>query len=149
MSTASESEPREANQAGPGLNAFRPRITYVTYNVADVERALAFYVGVLGMQEQMRFPVGGGVNEVVLGFPDSKAAGLILMWKDAGGAPVVHGDGYSRFVIRVSDIDGAVLALEASGVAMHSPPTDVGSLRFAMFRDPDGYLIELLQLKRG
>src|SRR5690348_13346959 len=95
-----------------GLNAFRPRITYVTYHVQDVERSLAFYVGLLGMQEQMRFPIGGGVNEVVLGFPESKGAGIILMWKDSGGTPVSHGDGYSRFVIRVSDIDGAVAALE-------------------------------------
>ena len=149
MSVASESTPSEAAQAAPGLGAFRPRITYVTYNVANVDRALAFYVGVLGMQEQMRFPIGGGVNEVVLGFPDSKAAGLILMFKDEAGAPVVHGDGYSRFVIRVSDIDGAVRALEANGVVMQTPPTDTGALRYAMFRDPDGYLIELLQFMRG
>ena len=149
MSVASESTPREASQAAPGLGAFRPRITYVTYNVANVDRALAFYVGVLGMQEQMRFPIGGGVNEVVLGFPDSKAAGLILMFKDEPSAPVVHGDGYSRFVIRVSDTDGAVRALEANGVVMQTPPTDAPGLRYAMFRDPDGYLIELLQLMRG
>lgn len=137
-----------AASSSPGFNAFRPRITFVTYNVANVERALAFYVGVLGMQEQMRFPIGGGINEVVLGFPDSKASGVILMWKDEGGAPVVHGDGYSRFVIRVSDIDGAVAFLRSRGIALETLPTDVGSLRFAMIRDPDGYLIELLQVKR-
>ena len=149
MSTAPTSTPIDSSQSVPGLNAFRPRIAYVTYNVESVERALAFYVGVLGMQEQMRFPIGGGINEVVLGFPDSKGSGLILVWKDDGAAPVVHGDGYSRFVIRVSDVDGAVAALVASGVALQTPPTDVGSLRFAMFRDPDGYLIELLQVNRG
>ena len=130
------------------LDAFRPRIAFVTYNVADVDRALAFYVGLLGMQEQMRFPIGGGVNEVVLGFPDSKGSGLILMFKDAPSPPVVHGDGYSRFVIRVSDIDAAVAALVERGVSLQTPPTDAGSLRFAMIRDPDGYLIELLQVKR-
>jgi catechol-2,3-dioxygenase len=42
-----------------GLNAFRPRIAFVTCHVQDVERALAFYVGVLGMQEQTRFPSAG------------------------------------------------------------------------------------------
>jgi catechol 2,3-dioxygenase-like lactoylglutathione lyase family enzyme len=149
MSIAPTSTPNDPGQALSGLNAFRPRIAYVTYNVENVERALAFYVGVLGMQEQMRFPIGGGINEVVLGFPDSKGSGLILVWKDDGAAPVVHGDGYSRFVIRISDIDGAAAALVASGVALQTPPTDVGSLRFAMFRDPDGYLIELLQVKRS
>jgi hypothetical protein len=29
------------------------------------------------------------------------------------------------------------------------PLTEVGSFRFAMIRDPDGYLIELLELKHG
>lgn len=149
MSTELDSMPRDANPSASGLNAFRPRIAFVTYNVEAIERALAFYVGVLGMQEQTRFPIGGGMNEVVLAFPDSKGSGLILIWRDEGAVPVVHGDGYSRFVIRVSDIDGAVAALVESGVPLQTPPTDVGALRFAMIRDPDGYLIELLEFKRG
>jgi catechol 2,3-dioxygenase-like lactoylglutathione lyase family enzyme len=149
MTMATDSAGTDSNQRAPGLNAFRPRIAYVTYNVEDVDRALAFYVGVLGMQEQARFPIGGGVNEVVLTFPDSKASSLVLMFKDERAAPVVHGDGYSRFVVRVSDLDGAVAALVERGVRLQTSPTDVGSLRYAMIRDPDGYLIELLQFKRG
>jgi lactoylglutathione lyase len=149
MSTAADSVALDAGARASGFSAFRPRIAYVAYNVENVDRALGFYVGLLGMQEQMRFPIGGGVNEVVLAFPESKGSGLILMWKDTGAAPVVPGDGYSRFVIRVSDIDGAVAALTEAGVPLQTPPTDAGSLRFAMIRDPDGYLIELLQIKRA
>ncbi len=149
MAITADSPGHDSSQHAAGLNPFRPRITYVTYNVEDVDRALAFYVGVLGMQEQMRFPIGGGLNEVVLTFPDSKASGLVLMFRDERAPPIVHGDGYSRFVIRVSDIDGAVAALVESGVRLQTPPTDAGSLRYAMIRDPDGYLIELLQLRRG
>ena len=33
------------------------------------------------------------------------------------------------------------------GLHPHIGPTDVGALRYAMLRDPDGYLIELLQVK--
>lgn len=149
MTIAADSVQHDSSHHAPGLKAFRPRIAYVTYNVEDVDRALAFYVGMLGMQEQARFPIGGGVNEVVLTFPESKASSLVLMFRDERAAPVVHGDGYSRFVIRVSDIDGAVATLVERGVRLQTPPTDVGSLRYAMIRDPDGYLIELLQLRRG
>ena len=118
MSSELNSMPSDATPSAAGLNAFRPRIAFVTYNVEAIERALAFYVGVLGMQEQTRFPIGGGMNEVVLVFPDSKGSGLILIWQD-------------------------------SGVPLQTPPTDVGALRFAMIRDPDGYLIELVEFKRG
>jgi catechol 2,3-dioxygenase-like lactoylglutathione lyase family enzyme len=149
MSSELDSMPPDATPSASGLNAFRPRIAFVTYNVEAIERALAFYVGVLGMREQTRFPIGEGMNEVVLVFPDSKGSGLILIWRDEAAVPVVHGDGYSRFVIRVSDIDAAVAALVESGVSLQTPPTDVGALRFAMIRDPDGYLIELLEFKRG
>ncbi|HMJ15550.1 MAG TPA: VOC family protein [Polyangiaceae bacterium] len=149
MSTSPNSMPSDAGDRAAGLNAFRPRIAFVTYNVENIERALAFYVGVLGMQEQMRFPIGGGMNEVVLAFPDSKASSLVLIWRDEDAVPIQHGDGYSRFVIRVSDIDCAAAALAESGVVLQTPPTDAGSLRFAMLRDPDGYLIELLQFKRA
>ncbi len=35
----------------------------MSYYVRDVERAVAFYVGVLGMTEQMRLDVGNGEHE--------------------------------------------------------------------------------------
>src|SRR5690242_11476789 len=86
-----------------GLNAFKPRITHVAYHVADIDRALAFYVGVLGLKELMRIPLPGGEHEVVLGFPDGKGGGLILMWNAQRSAQYALGDGYSRFIINVSD----------------------------------------------
>ena len=132
-----------------GLSAFKPRITYVAYHVSDIDRALAFYVGVLGLREQMRIPLADGEHEVVLGFPEGKGGGLILMWNTQRKAPYALGDGYSRFILNVSDVDGAVALLAAKGTRIVSQPTDAGPMRFAMIADPDGYVIELLQLKRG
>lgn len=131
-----------------GLTAFRPRITHVAYYVADIDRALAFYVGVLGLVEQMRIPLADGEHEVVLGFPDGKGGGLILMWNTKREAPYTLGDGYSRFVMSVSDVDAAVAQLAAHGTRIVSQPADAGLVRYAMVADPDGYTIELLQLKR-
>lgn len=147
MSTNASESPREGAPA-TGLSAFRPRITHVAYHVADIDRSLAFYVGVLGLEEQMRIPLPDGEREVVLGFPQGKGGGLILMWNKKRTTPYTRGDGYSRFVLNVSDVDGAVAYLTAQGTTIVSPPADAGPMRYAMVSDPDGYTIELLQLKR-
>jgi lactoylglutathione lyase len=146
--TTSAPESAARATASTGLNAFKPRITHVAYHVSDIDRALAFYVGVLGLVEQMRIPLPGGEHEVVLGFPDVKGGGLILMWNTKRTTSYALGDGYSRFIVNVSDVDAAVSQLAAQGVRIASQPADAGPMRYAMITDPDGYTIELLQLKR-
>ena len=37
------------SELAQNLNAFKPQVLHVAYHVADIERALGFYVGVLGM----------------------------------------------------------------------------------------------------
>jgi lactoylglutathione lyase len=135
--------------AAIGLNALKPRILHTAYFVADIERSMKFYCDVLGMKEQQRFDLGEGVQEVILGFPDSKGAGVILMWNTKRSAPYQYGDSYSRFVMMVSDLDAALAHLVANGTTISKPTTDVGALRYIMAKDPDGYTIEVLQLKRS
>ena len=132
-----------------GLNALKPRVAYVAYHVADIDRALAFYVGVLGLKELMRMPLGNGEQEVVLAFPESPGAGVILMWNTERKAPYQPGDGYSRVVLTVKDLDAAMALLTRHETRIAKPPTDAGPMRYAIVLDPDGYSIELLQLKRG
>jgi catechol 2,3-dioxygenase-like lactoylglutathione lyase family enzyme len=131
------------------LNALKPRVAYVAYHVADIDRALAFYVGVLGLKEQLRMPLGNGEQEVVLAFPENKGAGVILMWNTERKTPYQSGDGYSRIVMTVSDLDAAMALLARHDTRIATPPTDAGPMRYAIALDPDGYSIELLQLKRG
>lgn len=131
-----------------GLNAFKPRILHVAYHVSNIDRALAFYVGVLGMQEQLRLDLSKTLKEVVLQFPDSKGGGVILMWDTARTEPLVLGDAYSRFVMHVADVDAALRHLAAHDTRVVTPATEAGPMRYAMVKDPDGYVIELLQFKR-
>lgn len=145
--TTHPSAERATPAAVENFNALKPRILYVGYHVNDIERALAFYVGALGMKEQLRLPLGKGEHEVVLGFPESKSAGLVLMWNTERKTPYVPGDAYSRFVLSVSDIDAALQHLAKHGATPALPVTDAGKFRYAIVKDPDGYLIELLQTK--
>jgi lactoylglutathione lyase len=148
MDTTPSSERGAATAAVKDFNAFSPRVLYVGYHVDDIDRALAFYVGVLGMQEQMRLPLGKGEHEVVLGFPNSKSAGVVLMWNTERKQPYEHGDAYSRFVLSVADIDAALAHLAAHDIKPVVPLTSAGAFRYAIVKDPDGYMVELLQASR-
>ena len=131
-----------------GITGLKPRILHVAYHVADIDRALAFYKGVLGMQEQMRVDLSKTLHEVILQFPDSKGGGVILMWDTARTQPLAIGDGYSRFVLNVADVDAALEQLARHDTRVVTPITEAGPMRYAMVKDPDGYVIELLQFKR-
>jgi lactoylglutathione lyase len=137
-----------SDSAAAGLNAFKPRILHTAYFVADIERSLEFYRDVLGMTEQQRFELGAGVKEVVLAFPESKGAGIILMWNTNRTALYQIGDGYSRVVLMVADLEASVRHLRSHGVIVTKEPTDAQGLRYCIVKDPDGYGIELLQLTR-
>ena len=83
MSTSTSSEVGAKSSAPAPVHAFtalQPRVLYVGYHVDNIDRALAFYVGVLGMQEQMRLPLGQGEHEVILGFPENKSAMKNRIW---------------------------------------------------------------------
>jgi lactoylglutathione lyase len=137
------------SDSAAGLQAFKPRIQHIAYYVSDIERALAFYVGVLGLKEQLRLPLGKGLHEVVLGYPDGKGVGLILMWNTDRTTPYQLGDAYSRFVVNVSDVDGALQYLVEKDTKVVQKTTQAGAFKYALVKDPDGYVIELLQIVRA
>jgi lactoylglutathione lyase len=133
------------------LTAFKPQVLHVAYHVADIDRSLGFYVGVLGMKEQLRLPLGKGLHEVILGFPESKGAGVILMWNTERPTttPIPLGEGFSRNVLRVSDLDAAFALLVKHEAPVVTAPTAYRDFKFAMVRDPDGYVIELIEFLRA
>ena len=63
-----------------------------------------------------------------------------------------HAAGVSRIALRVKHLAELVRDLEAGGIAFESPPQEidiVGATGFALLRDPDGVLIELIELGGG
>lgn len=92
--------------------------------------------------------VGKTLHEVILGFADARAGGVILMWDTERKAPIEQAHGYSRFVLSVADVDGALQHLVKHQTKVITQATDAGRFRYAMVKDPDGYVIELLQDKR-
>ncbi len=107
---------------------------HVSINVADLDRSLAFYEGVLGLRRLPRPPLG------------SDGA-----WLDMGGEHQVHlivGDVPpelgQHFAFAVDDIDEVCGALTAAGVTVRGP-RPIGSGHQAFFHDPDGNRLEINQ----
>jgi catechol 2,3-dioxygenase-like lactoylglutathione lyase family enzyme len=109
-------------------------IHHVSVNVHDAAESVAFYTGVLGFTQRADRP----------DFPFAGA------WLDVGGQQVhlietsVPPDHGQHFAVRVADLDAAVAALRAGGVAV-SDPSGVGTGRQAFLHDPSGNRIELHQ----
>jgi lactoylglutathione lyase len=131
----------------PAAPAIKAELAYTSYYVLDQKRALDFYVGLLGMSERQRITPSPGVTEIVLGFDQERTPGILLMHRADRTTPYQIGDGFSRTIIHVSDVKAMMQRLTQAKVAIVRPPTEVAELQltYAMVRDPDGYLIELIQ----
>lgn len=117
-------------------------IGHVHLKVADLERALAFYTGVLGFELVQRygreaaFVSAGGYHHHI---------GLNT-WESLGGSPPPPGTtGLYHFAIRYPDraaLGDALRRLEEAGVPLEGA-SDHGVSEALYLRDPDGNGIEL------
>lgn len=110
-------------------------VHHVSINVDDVEAALTFYVGRLGLAER----------------PDRPDFGFGGAWLDAGGQQVhlieaaPPRDAGQHFALLVADIDASVAELRGAGIDV-TDPTPVATNRQAFLHDPAGNTVELQQL---
>ena len=117
-------------------------------SVASLDRALAFYAGLLGGQEAYRFPSRGPAAFVTLAFGDTEL-GLGAL----GAAPPLHGQplrpasGHRiELCVYVDALDATVERAGAAGVAVLLAPTpQPWGERVAYLQDPDGNLVMLVE----
>lgn len=119
----------------------------VRYLVADVDRAVAFYVEQLGftLVEQM----GGAFAQVCrddltlwLSGPASSAARPM----PDGRQPVAGG--WNRFVLEVDDLAARVEAMRDAGVTFRNAIVTGPGGKQILVEDPDGNVIELFEARR-
>jgi predicted enzyme related to lactoylglutathione lyase len=106
----------------------------------DLDRLLAFYTGLLGAHEVMRFPDDGPVFYVGLALGDSEL-GL------SSDASVVAGEpGRMLLSIDVPDVDVLLQRVEPLGGSAPAPANDMPwGQRVAHIKDPDGNVVNLTQ----
>ena len=117
---------------------------YIILIVEDLERALQFYTGVLGLRLGHRSgdyaQLDTGATRLALYTRNAMARTLSMSLN----APAADAPGF-EIGFKVADVNAAFSELVAHGAAV-VPPTDrFWGQRTAYVRDPDGHLIELAQ----
>jgi lactoylglutathione lyase len=116
--------------------------------VGDLDRSLAFYTEVLGMQLLRRsdYPEGRFTLAFVGYGHESEGAVLELThnWDTTG---YDLGNGFGHIALAVPDAAAACAQIKARGgkVVREAGPMKHGSTIIAFVEDPDGYKIELIQ----
>ena len=126
------------------------RILHTMLRVGDLERSLAFYTEVLGMQLLRRkdYPDGKFTLAFVGYGPESETAAIELThnW-DTPSYDL--GKGYGHIAIEVDDAAKACDDVTKKGGKVTRPagPMKHGTTVIAFVEDPDGYKIEFIQRK--
>jgi lactoylglutathione lyase len=118
---------------------------YIILIVEDLDRALHFYTGVLGLRLGHRSgdyaQLDTGVTRLAL-YTRNAMAKTLSMSLDP---PAANAPGF-EIGFKVADVDAAFTELVARGAPAVVPPTDrFWGQRTAYIRDPDGHLVELAQ----
>ena len=126
-------------------------IHHVDLAVGDVERSLAFYLGLLGPLgwfEDVRYPTYRGTEEVVY-LKDHGSGSMLGLRRADGGAHRYYEVGIEHLAFEVDsrdEVEEAHSRCQADGARIHFPPEedrDVdGYFAFFVF-DPDGMRIEV------
>lgn len=119
------------------------KIGHVVLNVTDLERAVAFYTGILGLHVSDRYPdsmVPGGMVFLRLN-PDHHGVALV------GGAAPSDQTSLNHFAFEVGSLDEVFRArawLQERGVPIHFEGRRRAGCQVAIeFRDPDGNNLEI------
>jgi lactoylglutathione lyase len=118
---------------------------YLILIVEDLDRALGFYIGVLGLRLGHRSgdyaQLDTGTTRLALYTRSAMAKTLGMSLE----APASNAPGF-EVGFKVADVDSAFNDLVAGGAQPVVAPTDrFWGQRTAYVRDPDGHLIELAQ----
>ncbi len=109
---------------------------YVTVMVDDLDRAVEFYSGLLGLYEDLRY--GDSWAEMTM-----KGLTIGLHPKKPGAHPAPK-ENHLSIGFEVQDLKKTAQELEAKGIIFHYQENEINLLAF--FKDQDGTPLYLIQL---
>jgi glyoxylase I family protein len=136
---------------------------HAAISTPDLERALRFYKGLLGCETVREFgwPAGIAAADALTGLKDSAARAVLLKLGDSfleifefssptprpadPGRPACD-HGITHICLAVKDCQYEYQRLQAAGMRFHAPPQAQDGGFVCYGRDPDGNIIELLEL---
>ena len=124
------------------------RILHTMLRVGDLERSIAFYRDVLGMELFSRrdYP-DGKFTLAFLGYGRNPEQAEIELTHNWGVEKYELGTAYGHVALGVADIKAACEKIRAAGgtITREPGPMKHGTTVIAFVQDPDGYKIELIE----
>ena len=113
-------------------------------NVSNLERSLAFYEEVIGLEVTHRIEIPN-VSEVVLAGADGNR--IQLAWHHDHEGPIDHGNAFWKLYLSTDDCEGLYKRAIDAGCESISPPERLERwpVTAAFISDPDGYQVEIPQ----
>lgn len=124
----------------------RSTLGAIGLGVSDLQRSADFYMRVLGMKQLQTFKLPH-MDEIVLGLEGSRGSAIVLMhWTD--GSERHYKNLPIKLVFYVPDPKALAQRIRDEGLEIVREPAPVaalGNVVVGFAKDPDGYLIEMLQ----
>ena len=137
-------------------------VHHVGLCVPDLDKAIEFYCGVLGMQDLWGGESDGtdDIFDRVIGLPDVKArmrmiragANFIELWEYKNPAPKPldpnyppSDRGFTHIALQVTDIEAEHERLMKAGMTFAGPPVRMGPMAAVYGRDPFGNIVEIYE----
>jgi lactoylglutathione lyase len=126
------------------------RILHTMLRVGDLQRAVDFYTGVLGMRllRKADYP-GGRFTNAFVGYDDESQDAVLELTHNWDTKSYDLGNGYGHVAIEVESAARACDEVRQRGgkVTREAGPMKHGTTVIAFVEDPDGYKIELIERK--
>jgi len=127
------------------------RMLHTMIRVKDLDASINFYTDLLGMNllRKTDFP-SGEFTLAFVGYGEEKDNTVIELTHNWGQEePYDLGNGFGHLALGVPDVYAACDALAAAGAEIPRPagPMKHGGSVIAFVKDPDGYMIELVERK--
>lgn len=126
------------------------RILHTMIRVGDLQRAVDFYTGVLGMRllRKTDYP-GGRFTNAFVGYDDESKVAVLELTHNWDTRSYDLGNGYGHVAIEVENAARACDEVRQRGgkVTREAGPMKHGTTVIAFVEDPDGYKIELIERK--
>jgi lactoylglutathione lyase len=125
------------------------RMLHTMLRVGDLDRSIAFYTDVLGMQllRRKEYP-SGRFTLAFLGYGPESDQTVLELTHNWDTSSYELGDAYGHIALGVEDIRSTCAAISGKGgrVVREPGPMKHGSTVIAFVEDPDGYKVELIEM---
>ena len=123
------------------------RFLHTMLRVGDLDKSIAFYTEVMGMQllRKKEYPKGE-FTLAFLGYGNEEENTVLELTYNWGEDAYDLGTGYGHIAIEVPDVYKAADAVKAGGgkIIREAGPMNAGNTIIAFAEDPDGYQIEFI-----